>query len=397
VEDIRRILADRERKMLEEARGMGASKRRALCDQMANITADLDRSSEITGLVESYLTQRPLWWVLANEATILHTIASHVQRLRQINLSVCVSELMSFRPSHSLASSIIDSASGFIESFEESSPYGIQSCEAQTLRITFMENTETAKNDSICCLVNREKKIMLVGVDGEGLQCQQGGWAHLISWAVLAGDADAICVKVGEVGGGVYCVCVTCRVEGAYRLGVSWRGQPISGDPILLRASNTMTLGGSMWGNGRDQLNSPFAVCVGPDCTVYVADSCNHRIQIFDSNGAYVRGFGSQGSGNGQFSYPRGICYTPSGMLIVSDGNNHRLQVLSPVGVFQLSIGTGAAGAASNQFHSPYGVCCTANGDIYVADIGNHRIVIHVCSWVMSVAGIDVIGKNASG
>jgi len=36
-----------------------------------------------------------------------------------------------------------------------------------------------------------------------------------------------------------------------------------------------------------------------------VADVSNHRIQIFDEKGAFLRLFGSNGSGDGQLSYPR--------------------------------------------------------------------------------------------
>jgi DNA-binding beta-propeller fold protein YncE len=37
---------------------------------------------------------------------------------------------------------------------------------------------------------------------------------------------------------------------------------------------------------------------------VLVADSCNHRVQVFDRNGKFLRAFGKAGSTPGEFSYP---------------------------------------------------------------------------------------------
>jgi DNA-binding beta-propeller fold protein YncE len=67
---------------------------------------------------------------------------------------------------------------------------------------------------------------------------------------------------------------------------------------------------------------------------VTVADYANHRIQVFDRNGGFVKQWGAPpampGVGKGRFHYPEGLAVTPSGGLtVVSEPVENRLQVFS--------------------------------------------------------------------
>ncbi len=85
------------------------------------------------------------------------------------------------------------------------------------------------------------------------------------------------------------------------------------------------TIGSS--GSGEGEFSSPLYVAVD-EYNIYVTDSCNHRIQVFDlSTMDYVAKSGSLGSGDDQFSYPSGICYYRS-MLFITDQNN-RIKVIT--------------------------------------------------------------------
>jgi DNA-binding beta-propeller fold protein YncE len=60
---------------------------------------------------------------------------------------------------------------------------------------------------------------------------------------------------------------------------------------------------------------------------VYVADSGNHRIQVFDAAGNFLRTFGGEGSGDGQFIAPFGVATDAAGRVVyVVDTFNHRIQ-----------------------------------------------------------------------
>lgn len=73
----------------------------------------------------------------------------------------------------------------------------------------------------------------------------------------------------------------------------------------------------------------PVDVAFNPiDRTVYVTDTFNHRIQVFDSEGNYETTFGEKGVDDGEFIAPQGITVGPNGnLLYVADAGSNRVQV----------------------------------------------------------------------
>ncbi|MBN1641223.1 MAG: 6-bladed beta-propeller [Anaerolineae bacterium] len=104
---------------------------------------------------------------------------------------------------------------------------------------------------------------------------------------------------------------------------------------------------------------------------ILVADSGNHRIQVFDSLGTYVTAYGGHGSGPGQFDDPQGIAVDTTGRVIVADRGNDRLQVLGFDGTALSFLGVIAAGLSQ-----PTGVATDGLGNIVVADTGHDAIVV---------------------
>ena len=72
-------------------------------------------------------------------------------------------------------------------------------------------------------------------------------------------------------------------------------------------------------------------VAAAADSTVYVADSDNHRIQLFDLFGTFLGTWGSRGDDDGQFLLPSSIAIHRSCAVYVADSNNNRIQVFRPV------------------------------------------------------------------
>ncbi|MFY9549892.1 MAG: NHL repeat-containing protein, partial [Thermoanaerobaculia bacterium] len=81
-------------------------------------------------------------------------------------------------------------------------------------------------------------------------------------------------------------------------------------------------------------LYGPRGVAVGPGGAVFVSDTGNSRLMIYDANLKEGRAAGSPGSGPEQVSDPVGIVVGPSGAVYVADVNNRRIQVLDGKGRF---------------------------------------------------------------
>ncbi len=129
-------------------------------------------------------------------------------------------------------------------------------------------------------------------------------------------------------------------------------------------------------GTAPGRLNRAEGLAVGPRGEVYVADSCNHRIQVFSADGRLLRVHGQPGRAPGEFSYPYDIRVDADGRQFVCEFGNSRVQVLGPDDR-PLEI-LGGPGRAPNEFNNPWSLCLDAGGNLYVADSLNHRVVKYV-------------------
>ena len=67
---------------------------------------------------------------------------------------------------------------------------------------------------------------------------------------------------------------------------------------------------------------------------IAVTDCLNNRVQIFNSDGKYLRSFGREGTQIAEeFNFPKGITFHKNGNIFVADnGINHRIQIFSGEG-----------------------------------------------------------------
>jgi sugar lactone lactonase YvrE len=94
------------------------------------------------------------------------------------------------------------------------------------------------------------------------------------------------------------------------------------------------TAGFGSHGDGNGHFKVPYDVCVSPDGSkIVVADTSNHRIQIFDARGNHLATRGSHGIGQGEFNIPSGVSAS-NDEVFVADTRNSRVQVLSMSGKY---------------------------------------------------------------
>ena len=167
-------------------------------------------------------------------------------------------------------------------------------------------------------------------------------------------------------------------------------------------------------GSESDGLSSPCGVSVSPEGLIYICDSDNHRVTVYDEEGKFMFVFGSKGSGPGCFEAPRDIAFGSDGLVYATDNKSRRVCVWSKEGTFKrhfqpkycstciaatsdnhwliTSIDSrfvmvytmegelvhefGGKGSHTGEFDGPVGICVDDNGVVYVADCKNKRVQV---------------------
>ena len=93
-------------------------------------------------------------------------------------------------------------------------------------------------------------------------------------------------------------------------------------------------------GSATGQLNNPHGIAIAKDGSIYVTDAKNSRIQHFTADGQFINtwgAFASVDNGNapgGTFNEPWGVAIGPDGSVYITDTWNHRVQKFSADGKF---------------------------------------------------------------
>lgn len=126
---------------------------------------------------------------------------------------------------------------------------------------------------------------------------------------------------------------------------------------------------------GRGRLREPTGIAVGRNGQVYVADTGNSRVAVFDGFGGFLRQIGT-----GTLSYPRGVTLGGAARVFVADTGNSRIVILTDQGELLLSYG--AEGAGIGSFNGPSDIAVFDEKFVLVADTENHRIQVFLVSEI---------------
>jgi tripartite motif-containing protein 71 len=97
-------------------------------------------------------------------------------------------------------------------------------------------------------------------------------------------------------------------------------------------------------GRGDGEFFHPQAVCTDEDDHIYVADTNNHRIQVFNVDGSFLYKFGKEGSQAGKFNDPMAICMGSGehrDCIVIADYWNERVVIVKKNGDHVRSIPCG--------------------------------------------------------
>ena len=159
-------------------------------------------------------------------------------------------------------------------------------------------------------------------------------------------------------------------------------------DNRIHKLSNSGRIIKSVGKTGKEiaEFNFPNGLRVSKKQELYVCDSNNHRVQVFDLNLNYLRSFGEYGSGNKQFNFPADVDFDSRGNIYITETKNHRIQVFT---CEEYHIRTVAPNDPKVNLFLPVSMIMH-DENMYVTDRYNHKV------WVMSTSG-EVITTFGDG
>ncbi len=138
-------------------------------------------------------------------------------------------------------------------------------------------------------------------------------------------------------------------------------------------------------GTGPLGLSDPHGLGSDASDRIYVADTGNKRIVVFDTAGAYIQSFGIPEDGDGrnepgEFIEPIDVAVCPDlgglfpGRIYVLDRGREDFQIFDPLddGAGYV-VASGRSGSDIGQFSGPSGISVDYQCNVYVADTGNNR------------------------
>ncbi|MFQ5442312.1 MAG: 6-bladed beta-propeller [Thermodesulfobacteriota bacterium] len=133
------------------------------------------------------------------------------------------------------------------------------------------------------------------------------------------------------------------------------------------------TIGGRGAEEGR--FNYPSNITVDKDGKLYVVDTMNARVQIFDKEGRFLLTFGRFGDIAGEFARPKGIGVDSEGHIYVADAAFNNVQIFDQEG--RILMAFGGYGNGRGLMILPAGLYIDKDDYIYVVDSWNARVVVY--------------------
>ncbi|HEX3322846.1 MAG TPA: 6-bladed beta-propeller [Terriglobales bacterium] len=118
----------------------------------------------------------------------------------------------------------------------------------------------------------------------------------------------------------------------------------------------------------------PTNVALDKDGNVYISDTLNNRVQIFDADGNFISMFGKAGDGPGTFQRPKGVAVDTDGHIWVVDASQCNVQIYDKEGHLLAFFGYG--GGLPGQFGLPAGIAIDKNNRVIVSDQIKGRIQV---------------------
>ncbi|CAH1779255.1 unnamed protein product [Owenia fusiformis] len=231
---------------------------------------------------------------------------------------------------------------------------------------------------------------------------------YKISARIVDPSNDVLDVNVTDEGDGTYGVSYIPQISGKHTVGVLLGKNILSNtNEEFTVQSNDPVLKFGKHGSDTGQLNKPISIVTGKDDAIYVADTFNRAVRVFDKDGAYtaqidsatlcigindrhdelictdreqtIERYTTEGRKINMFKCSQirkawGVAINSANQSIVSDIEQHKLFILDKSGNVLKRIGS--HGNGPSNFKNPSFICMGEDDDIIVSDRGNNRIQV---------------------
>ena len=227
-------------------------------------------------------------------------------------------------------------------------------------------------------IVNREAQFILTTINAERRQCYNERDLVTVEIRDERRRECATEAQIKDNKDGLYQIKYSPREHGRYKVSIKVNGEHVCNSPFTLQVKPFQFRPLLFFGKGGSSVGMfkfPWGVTVNARDEIAVTDQNNHRVQIFNSDGSYLRSFGREGNKEGEFRRPRGISFhINNGNIFIADSFNHRIQIFCGKGEYMGSFG--GKGRLDSQLTNPLGLSVDSDGNIIVTDAGNKLIKI---------------------
>ena len=123
-------------------------------------------------------------------------------------------------------------------------------------------------------------------------------------------------------------------------------------------------------GSSEGMFCNPVDLSFDTDSNVYVADLCNHCVQVLSNSGKFLRTIGKYGTGPGELVCPVGV-HVDHDWVYVTEWENHRISVFTTSGEFM-----GSFGQSDEGLRHPRGITIDDDGYVYICNTHNDCIQV---------------------
>ena len=226
-----------------------------------------------------------------------------------------------------------------------------------------------------CGIALRESHFTLTTKDTEGRQCYNEGDHVTVEIRDEQGRECTSEIQINDCKDGLYQVSYFPRDPGKCLVTVKVSGEHVRDSPFAVQVTPFQfkpVLSFGKKGSYEGMFSFLWGVAVNAKDEIAVAS--RHDVQIFNSEGNYLRSLGRWGTKEGKFQSPAGITYYNNGNIFVADKRNCRIHIFKGEGEYVGSFG--GSGSLDSQLSRPYSLSVDSDGNIIVADSGNRLIKI---------------------